>query len=173
MQQCVIFAQRYTCSLAQLRTLWHSFEEERLLLCPSRVLFHELRGIVAFMQTCSLMLDTCTVHFALYFNIWVRTCSNFISTAISKLISVPVSVICDYLCYYHCVKVVCIRSFSGVYFPVFGLNTEIYPVNLCIQCECGKKNGPEKLRIWKLFTQCKPQGNYWVSRKMLNVSQFI
>ena len=128
-----------TCSFAQLRTLWHSFEEERLLLCPSRVLFHELHGIVAFMQTCSLMLDTCTVHFALYFNIWVRTCSNFISTAISKFISVPVSVICDYLCYYHCVKVVCIRSFSGVYFSVFGLNTEIYPVNLCIQCECGKK----------------------------------
>ena len=25
---------------------------------------------------------------------------------------------------YHCVKTVCIRSFSGVYFPAFGLNTE-------------------------------------------------
>ena len=30
--------------------------------------------------------------------------------------------------------------FSGLYFPVFGLNTEKY--------------GPEKLRIWTLFTQC-------------------
>ena len=29
----------------------------------------------------------------------------------------------------HCVKSVQIRSFSGPYFPVFGLNTEIYGVN--------------------------------------------
>ena len=29
----------------------------------------------------------------------------------------------------HCVKVVQIRSFSGPYFPAFGLNTEIYGVN--------------------------------------------
>ena len=28
--------------------------------------------------------------------------------------------------------------FSGSYFPVFGLNTEIYRVNLCIQSEYGK-----------------------------------
>ena len=31
-----------------------------------------------------------------------------------------------------------IRSFSGPYFPAFGLNTEIYRVNLYIQSECGK-----------------------------------
>ena len=30
----------------------------------------------------------------------------------------------------HCVESVKIRSFSGLYFPVFGLNTEIYAVNL-------------------------------------------
>ena len=30
----------------------------------------------------------------------------------------------------HCVKSVTIRSFSGLYFPAFGLNTEIYGVNL-------------------------------------------
>ena len=39
----------------------------------------------------------------------------------------------------HSVKSVQIWSFSGPYFPVFGLNTE--------------KCGPEKLHIWTLFTQ--------------------
>ena len=38
----------------------------------------------------------------------------------------------------HCVKSVCIRNFSGPYFPVFGLNTEKYEVSLRIQSECGK-----------------------------------
>ena len=32
----------------------------------------------------------------------------------------------------------CIRSFSGSYFPAFGLNTERYGVSLCIQSKCGK-----------------------------------
>ena len=31
-----------------------------------------------------------------------------------------------------------IGVFSGPYFPVFGLNTEIYGVNLCIQSKYGK-----------------------------------
>ena len=38
----------------------------------------------------------------------------------------------------HCVKYVRIRSFSGQYFPAFGLNTERYGVSPRIQCECGK-----------------------------------
>ena len=38
----------------------------------------------------------------------------------------------------HCVKGVYIRSFSGPYFPAFGLNTERYEVSLRIQPECGK-----------------------------------
>ena len=38
----------------------------------------------------------------------------------------------------HCVKSVCIRSFSGPYFPAFGLNTDIYGVNLRVQSKCGK-----------------------------------
>ena len=33
---------------------------------------------------------------------------------------------------YHCIKSVCIRSFSDPYFTAFGLNTEL------IQSECGK-----------------------------------
>ena len=31
-----------------------------------------------------------------------------------------------------------IQSFSGPYFPAFGLNTERYGVSLCIESECGK-----------------------------------
>ena len=37
-----------------------------------------------------------------------------------------------------CVKSVQIRSFSGPYFPTFGLNSERYGVSLRIQSECGK-----------------------------------
>ena len=39
---------------------------------------------------------------------------------------------------WHCVKSVGIRSYSGSYFPAFGLNMERYRVSLCIQSECGK-----------------------------------
>ena len=38
----------------------------------------------------------------------------------------------------HCVKSVSIRSYSGLHFPTFGLNTERYGVSLRIQSECGK-----------------------------------
>ena len=38
----------------------------------------------------------------------------------------------------NCVKNVRIRSFSGPYFPSFGLNTERYRVSLRIQSKCGK-----------------------------------
>ena len=40
--------------------------------------------------------------------------------------------------YLHCFKSVQIRSFSGRYIPIFGLNTEIYSINLRIQSEYGK-----------------------------------
>ena len=38
----------------------------------------------------------------------------------------------------QCVKSVGIRSFSGPYFPAFGLQTKIYTENLRIQSQCGK-----------------------------------
>ena len=38
----------------------------------------------------------------------------------------------------HCVKSVCIRSYSGPHFPAIGMNTERYFVSLRIQSECGK-----------------------------------
>ena len=52
-----------------------------------------------------------------------------------------------------CVKSIRNRSFSGLYFPTFGLNTERYSVSLHIQSECAAKYGPEKLQIRTLFTQ--------------------
>ena len=42
------------------------------------------------------------------------------------------------LSYFHCVKSVCVRSYSGPHFPAFRLNTERYGVSLRIQSECGK-----------------------------------
>ena len=39
---------------------------------------------------------------------------------------------------FHCMKSVQIRSFFWSVFPVFGLNAEIYGVNLRIQCEYRK-----------------------------------
>ena len=38
----------------------------------------------------------------------------------------------------HCVKSVRIRSYSGLHFPIFRLNTERYSVSLHIQSKCGK-----------------------------------
>ena len=53
---------------------------------------------------------------------------------------------------YHCVKSVRIRSFSGLYFPVFGPNTE-----RCFSPNAGKY-GPGNFRMWTLLTQCyKPE----------------
>ena len=39
---------------------------------------------------------------------------------------------------YHYVKCVRIWSFSGPYFPTFGLNTKRYTVSIFIQSACGK-----------------------------------
>ena len=52
----------------------------------------------------------------------------------------------------HCVKSVQIRSFSGPYFPAFGLNTERYAISL-YSVRMWKNTNQKKLRIWTLFTQ--------------------
>ena len=54
----------------------------------------------------------------------------------------------------HCVKSVQIRSFFGPYFPVFGLNTKIYGVNLRNQCEY-RKIQTRKNSIFGHFMQWK------------------
>ena len=53
------------------------------------------------------------------------------------------------LCY-QCVKSVIFDP----YFPVFGLNTEIYGVSLHIQSECRKTRTGNDSDIWTHFTQC-------------------
>ena len=45
----------------------------------------------------------------------------------------------------HCVKIIQIRSFSGLRFPVFRLNMEIYEVNTGINTG---KYRPDKQRIY-------------------------
>ena len=52
----------------------------------------------------------------------------------------------------NCMKSILIRSYSGLYFPTFGLNAEIYGV---FSQNAGKCRS-EKLRIRTLFTQQKP-----------------
>ena len=51
--------------------------------------------------------------------------------------------------------------FSGPYFSVFELNTEICSVILCIQSEFRKMRTRKKLRVWTLFTQCQNQHVCW------------
>ena len=52
------------------------------------------------------------------------------------------------------VKSVRIRSFTSPYFPAFGLNTEIYRVNLPIKSECGKIRTKKTLNTDTFYTVC-------------------
>ena len=54
---------------------------------------------------------------------------------------------------FHCVKSVHIWSFSGPHIPAFGLNTEIYRVNLRILSECGEIR-TRKIPNMDTFKQC-------------------
>ena len=55
--------------------------------------------------------------------------------------------------YMHCLKSVRIQSFSGPYFPAFGLNTERATPYFFVFSPNAGKYGPEKLRIRTLFMQ--------------------
>ena len=64
----------------------------------------------------------------------------------------------------RCIKSLRIRSFSGPYFPAFGLNTERYSISLRIQSECGKRwtrKSPNKdiLHFSRSVVQCKNNNN--------------
>ena len=50
---------------------------------------------------------------------------------------------------YHCVKTVQIRSFSGRYFPAFGLNTERYFASLRIQFKWHISRSDPIIFVWK------------------------
>ena len=68
------------------------------------------------------------------------------------------------------------KLFFARYFPVFGLNTEIYSLNLCIQSKYRKtwtrKNSI--LHIWTLFTQsiskCIKQNNFLRHGNFVSIS---
>ena len=65
------------------------------------------------------------------------TCSKSTKEIIEKLWNM-FKVNNNFSVYNHCVKSICIRSYSGPFFPVSGLNTLRYSVSLRIQSECGK-----------------------------------
>ena len=73
-------------------------------------------------------------------------------STISKVLYLLIEGYLTYSQVFHCMKSVRILSFSGAYFPAFGLNTERYRV---FSPHSGKY-GPEKLQIRTLFTQCFP-----------------
>ena len=52
----------------------------------------------------------------------------------------------------YCVKSVRIRSFSGRYFPAFGLKMYLDTPYLSVFSPNAEKHGPEKLRIRTPFT---------------------
>ena len=80
------------------------------------------------------------------------------------------------LCNRHCVKSVRIRSFSGPYFPAFGLNRERYGISLRIQTECGKIRNSKTSNIdtfhavrtishWSENLRMAPERNFRFCRK--------
>ena len=66
-----------------------------------------------------------------------------------------------FFCFVHCVKSVRIRSFSGPYFPAFGLSTERYSASLRIQSEY--------VKIWTLFRSSLDFE--WMSEAYLRLNQ--
>ena len=73
-------------------------------------------------------------------DLWIQVCVA-ICGSIGCRLNINVSLILIGLKQFdkvHWAKSGRIRSFSCLYFPPFGLNTERYGVSLCIQSECGK-----------------------------------
>ena len=75
---------------------------------------------------------------------YMRDCFDFASYGLEKNLMFEndfefVLIIGFIYSYFHCIRSVCIRSFSGPYFLAFELNTQRYSLCLRIQSECGKK----------------------------------
>ena len=81
------------------------------------------RYVVRYLQSCFVMFNSCYLSLFKYFKI---NWSFYIAWKVSKY-----------------------GVFSDPYFPVFGLNTEY----LSVFSPNTGKYGPEKIRIWTLFTQ--------------------
>ena len=72
------------------------------------------------------------------------------------------------------VKSVRIGSFSGPYFPAFGLNTEMYFVNFCIQSECEKirtRKNPNTYNFYTMFIVMKFFGSMITKIKSIAIER--
>ena len=82
---------------------------------------------------------------------------------------------------HHWVKSVHIRSYSGPYFPAFGLNTERYGVSLRIQSKCGKirtRITPNTdtfyaVYIYQLVESVESHGKYEGNTQLFNSSSVV
>ena len=87
----------------------------------------------------------------------------------------------------HCVKSARIRSFSGLHFLAFGLNTKRYSVYLRIQSNCGKKwtrktpntntfhamKGKLNLLYTSWFRGLEKSGMAWIRNRKLSFDKNI
>ena len=75
----------------------------------------------------------------------------------------------------HCMKSAGIRSFSGLYFPAFQMNTGTWSVNIRIPSEYGKIHyRPKKLRIQTLFTVIVTYINSrYIKQKAIQIVQIV
>ena len=105
----------------------------------------ELGALPSFWCTCWLIVAWFS-FLRKFISVWrftLTTVWRFTLTAVWRLLWFPYCV--EGI---HCVKKARIRSFSGPYFPAFGLNTDISAFS-----PNAGKYGPEKLRVRKLFTE--------------------
>ena len=76
--------------------------------------------------------------------------------------------------FFHLLHDTCPYSeFSGSYFPAFGLNMEIYSVNLCIQFKCGKIRTKKTPSEYRHFLCSNPKNFFFFIRDVLRILSSI
>ena len=73
----------------------------------------------------------------------------------------------------HCVKSVHILNFSSLCFPGFGLNTEIYSVNIRIQYKCYKVWTRKMLNTDTIYSMTNQIGFAHLTHNLLSLSLFL
>ena len=63
--------------------------------------------------------------------------------------------------------------FPGPYFPVFGLNTEIYSVNLCIQCKYGKMRTRKNCAFRHFLRSALPDCRNYSKFNTFRINRFV
>ena len=101
------------------------------------------------MKTAEIWCSTCWKWYIFMYTVSFIDKFKILLHLVLKTISVITIMICDCPTTW---KVSKYGTFSGPYFPVFRLNSEIYSINLRIHSEYAKKR-TRKLRILTLFTQ--------------------